>query len=50
MTARNFHLGDILSITTGRLVSRRHMEGVYDLLNFNDRRQPVYSPVATCGG
>lgn len=29
-----FHLGDILSITTGRLVSPRHMEGVYDILNY----------------
>lgn len=31
---RDFHLGDILSVTTGRLVSPRHMEGVYDILNF----------------
>jgi len=29
-----FHLGDILTITTGKLVSKRHMEGVYDILNF----------------
>lgn len=29
-----FHLGDILTITTGKLVSTRHMEGVYDILNF----------------
>lgn len=29
-----FHLGDILTITTGKLVSPRHMEGVYDILNF----------------
>lgn len=29
-----FHLGDILSITTGRLVSKRGMEGVYEILNF----------------
>lgn len=32
--SKQFHLGDILSITTGRLVSPRHMEGVYDILNF----------------
>lgn len=32
-----FHLGDILSITTGALVSKRHMEGVYDILNFMTR-------------
>ena len=31
---RNFHLSDILSITTGRLVSTRHMEGVYEILNW----------------
>jgi len=31
---RNFHLGDILSVTTGRLVSPRHMDGIYDILNF----------------
>lgn len=31
---REFHLGDILTITTGRLVSPRHIEGVYDILNF----------------
>lgn len=34
MTARDFDLGDILSVTTGRLVSPRHMTGVYDILNF----------------
>lgn len=32
-----FHLGDILSITTGVLASKRHMEGVYDILNFMTR-------------
>lgn len=31
---RDFHLGDILSITTGHLVSPRHVEGIYDILNF----------------
>ena len=34
MTTRAFHLGDVLTITTGRLVSPRHMDGVYDILNF----------------
>lgn len=29
-----FHLGDVLSITDGRLMSPRHMDGVYDILNF----------------
>lgn len=31
---RQFHVGDILSITTGRLVSPRHMDGVCDILNY----------------
>jgi hypothetical protein len=31
---REFHLGDILSITTELLVSPRHVGGVYDILNF----------------
>lgn len=31
---REFHLGDVLSITTGRLVSPRHVDGIYDILNF----------------
>lgn len=34
MTTKTFHLGDILSITTSRLVSPRHIDGVYDILNF----------------
>ena len=29
-----FHIGDVLSVTTGRLVSARHIDGVYDILNF----------------
>lgn len=31
---REFHLSDILSITTGRLLSRRGMEGIYGILGF----------------
>jgi len=31
---RMFHLGDVLTITTGRLVSPRHVDGIYDILNF----------------
>lgn len=31
---RVFDLGDILSITTERLVSKRHIDGVYDILNY----------------
>lgn len=35
MTAtRTFHLGDILTVTTGRLVSPRHMDGIYDILGW----------------
>lgn len=31
---REFYLGDILSITTDRLVSPRKMDGVYEILNY----------------
>lgn len=31
---REFDLGDILSITDGALVSPRHIDGVYDILNY----------------
>ena len=34
MKTKEFHIGDVLSITTGRLVSPRHIGGVYDILNF----------------
>lgn len=34
MKTRQFEIGDILSITTGRLVARRHMDAIYDILNF----------------
>jgi len=34
MAIKSFHLGDILSITTGRLLSPRLIEGVYDILDF----------------
>lgn len=32
--SRTFHLSDVLSITTHRLVSTRHMAGVRDILNY----------------
>lgn len=32
--SRDFHITDILTITSGRLVSSRHMDGVYDILNY----------------
>jgi len=31
---REFHIGDILSIIDGHLVSPRHIDGVYDILNW----------------
>ena len=31
---REFHISDVLTITTGRFVSIRRMEGVYDILNY----------------
>jgi hypothetical protein len=31
---REFHVSDVLSITTGLLLSTRHIDGVYDILNF----------------
>lgn len=34
LLTKRFHLGDVLSIATGRLVSSRGMDGVYDILNF----------------
>ncbi len=32
--SRAFDIGDVLSVTTGVLVSERGMEAVYDILNF----------------
>ena len=34
MSTRTFHLGDVLTVTTGRLVAPRHMDAVYELLDF----------------
>lgn len=31
---KRFHIGDVLSAATGKLVSPRHMEGVYEILNW----------------
>lgn len=31
---KQFHIGDILSVTTGRLVSARHIDSVYEILSF----------------
>jgi hypothetical protein len=32
--SRAFHLGDVLSITTERLVSPNHMDGVHEILDY----------------
>ena len=32
--ARTFHVSDVLSISNGRLVSTRHVDGIYDILNW----------------
>ena len=32
--SKNFHIGDILSITTGKLVGPNHMDGIYKILDF----------------
>lgn len=34
MKTKSFHLGDVISITTGIMMSPRLIEGVYDILNF----------------
>jgi len=34
MITKRFHLGDILSITTGKLVSLQNIDGVFEILNF----------------
>lgn len=31
---KQFHLSDIISCTTGHLISTRHIDGVYDLLGY----------------
>lgn len=34
MSARRFHLGDLLSVTTERLVSPEHLDGFYNILGY----------------
>lgn len=33
MVTKRFHLGDLVSVTTGRLVSSNHMDGVYAVVD-----------------
>ena len=39
---KEFHLGDVLSVTTGRIVSINHMGGVYNVLRYIYSR-PVFT-------
>lgn len=39
MSMQSFHLGDVLSITTGRLLSPEGMAGVYRILNHMTGRE-----------
>jgi hypothetical protein len=39
-TQRSFHISDVLSVTTERLVSTRHIDGIYDILGFMTDSQP----------
>jgi len=38
---REFHIGDILSITTYRLVSPRRVDGIYDILGWMTDETPM---------
>ncbi|MFJ4653897.1 hypothetical protein ACIP5Y_21750 [Nocardia sp. NPDC088792] len=38
---KSFHIGDILSVLSGRLVSPRHMDGLYDLLGWMTGDKPM---------
>lgn len=40
---RQFHISDILTITSGRLVSSRHMDGIYDILNYMTGGYPLHA-------
>jgi hypothetical protein len=34
MGEKRYHIGDVLSVTTGRVVSPRHVDGLVDILQF----------------
>ena len=40
MQTKQFHLGDVLSIITYRLVSQRQIDGVYNILSFMTGENP----------
>lgn len=41
MSTKEFHIGDILSITSSILVSPRHVDGLYDLLGWMTGESPM---------
>lgn len=43
MTTKRFHIGDILSITDGHLVSPRKMDGIYDILGWMTREDGLFT-------
>jgi hypothetical protein len=40
MKTKSFHIGDVLSLTTGRLIALKHMDALYDLLEFMTGERP----------
>lgn len=39
-TQRSFHISDVITILSDKLVSTRHIEGVYDILGFMTDSEP----------
>ena len=46
MDSKLFHIGDVISVATGRLVSPRHMTGVCDILQFMCDESPFSHQIA----
>jgi hypothetical protein len=46
---RDFDLGDVLSVTTGRLVSARHMDGFRDILDWMSGEMPATHQIPRIG-
>jgi hypothetical protein len=38
---RSFHIGDVYTVATGKLVAPRHMEAVYDLCGYMTASEPM---------
>ncbi len=45
MNTKSFHIGDVLSLTTGKLISLRHMKAMYDLLAFMTGEMPTTATI-----